>query len=198
VGKTNTTRRKVFTGCMAAAVSGMGGTARAAAPIFSPDAADAAGAGKERGTFWRTVHMQAEDGGTMSIVDLARPLVLVNLWAHWCPGCLMEFESMQRMSARLGDMADIVLVSHPSNWEADKVFARRHPLGFPLYTLPHDSSQSELDAAYGSSSPGSYSVPQSLVFGGFQRTLSWLADGPEKWDSPGIMDRMAALAKTAH
>lgn len=42
------------------------------------------------------------DGGTRSIADYRGKLVILNVWATWCPPCRKELPSLQRLQARLG------------------------------------------------------------------------------------------------
>ena len=187
--------------CTAGAMAGVLGihVARAAAPVFSgtpPTAVQAAEEARdaaEREAFWQHVPLRAQDGASLAPSALHRPVVLVNMWAHWCPGCLLEFASMRRMAAAMGDRLDVLLVSHPVNWVADQAFAARHPIGFPLYTFPSGTSQDTIDLAYAAESPGAYSVPQSLALAGRRRQLAWSVEGAEEWDSPAMLAKMDSL-----
>ncbi|MGH7556395.1 MAG: peroxiredoxin family protein [Gemmatimonadota bacterium] len=52
------------------------------------------------------------DGNRVSLNDLRGQVVLLNIWATWCPPCREEMPSMQRLHERLGpDGLRIVAVS---------------------------------------------------------------------------------------
>src|SRR5690348_11417263 len=70
-------------------------------------------------------------GGLHRLVELTRPLLLVDLWAAWCPGCVEELPAIDRLNTQLGpEMIDVVLISHEMNWREDMAFARKNRLPF--------------------------------------------------------------------
>ncbi|AVI51493.1 thiol-disulfide oxidoreductase [Pukyongia salina] len=51
------------------------------------------------------------DGGTKNFSDSHNKVCIVNLWATWCPPCVAELPSMQRLYNRYGDRVDFYFVS---------------------------------------------------------------------------------------
>lgn len=52
------------------------------------------------------------DGDTIALSDLRGEVVLLNIWATWCPPCVREMPSMQRLYETYGDQGlRIVAVS---------------------------------------------------------------------------------------
>ncbi|WP_405274915.1 TlpA family protein disulfide reductase [Gaopeijia maritima] len=89
------------------------------------------------------------DGERFTLGDLRGRPVFVNLWATWCPPCVAELASIDRLAAEVGDAATFLLVS-PEDERAVREFARRRQLGvrpvlestlvpeeFGLEALPH-------------------------------------------------------------
>ncbi|MBT8402212.1 MAG: TlpA family protein disulfide reductase, partial [Gemmatimonadetes bacterium] len=49
------------------------------------------------------------DGAPVSLADLDGKVVLLNVWATWCPPCRFEMPSMQRLHEAVDDEDFVVL-----------------------------------------------------------------------------------------
>ena len=69
-------------------------------------------------------------GGTLSLVDYRDQVVVLNVWASWCPPCRAEADDFQQASQELRDVAFVGLNvrDEPS---AAKAFVRTHDIGYP-------------------------------------------------------------------
>ena len=118
------------------------------------------------------------------LTELTRPLLLVNLWAAWCPGCLTEMPAMRSLATRLGpDAIDIVLLSHPMNWNADLAYARVAGLPFPHWRLSSRVPEAVVASAFHMQGDR-FGLPQSLVFAGRRRELVATYLGSRDWTAP--------------
>jgi thiol-disulfide isomerase/thioredoxin len=116
--------------------------------------------------------------------ELARPLLLVNLWASWCPGCLAEMPTLRALVSRLGPEAiDVVLLSHPMNWNSDRVYARKTGLPFLHWRLSSRVPEALVAGAFRVQGDR-FGLPQSLVFAGRRRQLMASYLGSRDWTSP--------------
>ena len=73
--------------------------------------------------------LPARGGGTFDLASHRGKLVLVNLWATWCPPCIEEMPSLANL-AGLVDPASmtVVAVTVDTSWApVDKLFAGRAP-----------------------------------------------------------------------
>jgi thiol-disulfide isomerase/thioredoxin len=116
--------------------------------------------------------------------ELTRPLLLVNLWAAWCPGCLTELPTMQALASRLGpDAIDIVLLSHAMNWDGDLAYLRETALRFRHWRLSNRVPEAIVAAAFRVQDER-FGLPQSLIFAGKRRepVASYL--GSRDWTAP--------------
>src|SRR5205085_6791889 len=64
-------------------------------------------------------------------------LVVVNFWATWCPPCVAEMPSLERMHRALGAEGLVVLgVSVDEDEGAVREFVARHGVSFPILRDP--------------------------------------------------------------
>jgi hypothetical protein len=117
--------------------------------------------------------------------ELTRPLLLVNLWAAWCAGCLEELPTIRALTAVLGpDAIDVVLLSHEMNWQGDQAYARKAGLPFRHWRLSAQAPGKVTAAAFRIEADR-FALPQSLVFAGRDRVLVRSEEGSQDWAAPG-------------
>ena len=104
-------------------------------------------------------------------------VVLVNFWATWCPPCLKEMPSMERLWKELGGKGLVMLAVNIGE-SADNVeyFGFSHNLTFPLLLDQNDSS-SRAWLVRG--------LPASYVLDSQGRIL-YQAIGERDWDDPNL------------
>ncbi|HTB44273.1 MAG TPA: TlpA disulfide reductase family protein [Acetobacteraceae bacterium] len=116
--------------------------------------------------------------------ELTRPLVLVNLWAAWCPGCLEELPTIHALAALLGsESIDVVLLSHAMNWHGDQSYMRSANLPFRHWRLSGQVPES-VEAAAFRMEADRFALPQSLVFAGRDRVVVRAQEGSLDWMAP--------------
>jgi peroxiredoxin len=76
------------------------------------------------------------DGKMVSLADYRGKVVLLNIWATWCPPCVEEMPSMEKLYQELKDEGfEILAVSvDASGAEAVTPFMKKHKLSFPALT----------------------------------------------------------------
>lgn len=127
----------------------------------------------------------AMKGGEVSLSDYRGRVVLVNVWATWCPPCREEMPSMQRLYEALeGEDFEILAVSVDAPLgQADAAgrpggdlaaFAHKFGLTFPILHNPSGDIQ-ELYQTTG--------VPESFIIGKDGLIYRKVA-GPTEWDLP--------------
>ena len=123
-------------------------------------------------------------GASHRLSELTRPLVLVNLWAAWCTGCLEELPTIRALAALLGpDAIDVVLLSHAMNWQGDQAYARRTAMPFRHWRLSAREPESVAAAAFRIEADR-FALPQTLVFAGRDRALVRSLEGSQDWAAP--------------
>ena len=98
-------------------------------------------------------------GGTLSLEELRGNVVLLNIWATWCPPCVKEMPSMQRVyEMHRDDGLEILAVAvddEPGVRQADgrieglvSEFVERFGLTFPVVVDPTGDTERAFDTEY--------------------------------------------------
>lgn len=116
------------------------------------------------------------DGKTLSLEELKGKVVVLNVWATWCPPCVKEMPSLDRLQALRGnDKFEVVTISIdrtnalPAKFFDDNDIENLQPW--------HD---------------GSYGIPGNLQLRGYPTTVIYnrhgrevaILEGEAEWDSP--------------
>ena len=122
---------------------------------------------------WSLVNQK---GNREKLSDYRGQVVLINFWATWCPPCVFEMPSLQRLYHQFeGKNFKVLAVAvDEGGWGAIGAFLKRVPVEFPLFW---DQTGAVADLYGVSRLPESYLIdPQGLVIKRFS--------GPVEWDSP--------------
>jgi len=79
--------------------------------------------------------VQSLDGQDFKMTETKGKVVFLNFWATWCPPCVAEMPSIQRLHEKLKD--DGIAFVCISNEEASKInqFVREKKFTFPIYAM---------------------------------------------------------------
>ena len=116
--------------------------------------------------------------GASHLADLRGKVVVLNFWASWCPPCLEETQSLNRLQQEIAAKGGVVLgVSVDEDAAAYDKFLQDNHVVFPTY---RDATKKSA-ADYGTSMyPETYLIDRE---GRFARKIV----GPQDWQSPEIM-----------
>jgi len=126
------------------------------------------------------------DGKSHSLHDYRGRVVLINFWGTWCPPCIREMPSLERLYQNLRDKNFIVLAVN--QWEdQDHVFAFMGQLDvFPTFPVLFDPD-SRVSEAFGVKG-----LPTSYVLDKQGRVI-YRAQGGREFDNPEIEHRIREL-----
>lgn len=127
------------------------------------------------------------NGRQVSLSEYRGKVVLVNIWATWCPPCVTEMPSMQRLYKRFKDQPfEILAISiDASGLEAVKPFMRELNLTFPALLDTAGSMRNVY---------GTKGVPESVIIDK-NGVVAKKIIGPVEWDSPQLIRIFDGLLK---
>ena len=118
---------------------------------------------------------QDPDGAPASLADFRGRPVLLNLWATWCPPCVAEMPTLDRLSPREGDRLQVLTVSQDLDGR-DKVeafFAKQGYRNLETWLDPKMALMTDLKAD---------TLPMTILYDARGREV-WRVVGMEDWES---------------
>jgi thiol-disulfide isomerase/thioredoxin len=122
--------------------------------------------------------------GASHLSDLRGKVVVLNFWASWCPPCLEETQSLNRLQQDIAPKGGVVLgLSVDEDKAAYEKFLTDNHVVFPTY---RDATK-KTAADFGTSMyPETYLIDRK---GRFARKIV----GPQDWQSPEVMGSIDVL-----
>ena len=119
------------------------------------------------------------DGKMVSLSDHRGHVVLVNVWATWCPPCVDEMPSMERLYKELkGENFEILAVSIDSlGTKAVAPFMKKYNLSFPALMDPGGTIKTLYQTT---------GVPESFIVNQDGILINKII-GPRDWAAPEII-----------
>lgn len=136
------------------------------------------------------------EGQPASLADFEGKVVLLNVWATWCPPCVYELPSMQRLhEAMEGEPFEIVAVSidaRPGEEDAagrpgGDIRAFADSLGL-TFTILHDP-EGKIQQTYRTTG-----VPETFLIGK-DGIINRKASGETAWDLPEVVSSIRRLVE---
>jgi len=125
-------------------------------------------------------------GGYVDLAKLRGRVVLVNFWASWCPPCLMEMPSMDRLAKVMGKYPFVLLAVNAGEspgWVRG-VLKQIQP-GYPVGL---DEDRRNMQAWGGMVMPTSYLVDKA-------GRIRYRVVGPMEWDTPEMIGIISSLMR---
>jgi peroxiredoxin len=119
------------------------------------------------------------DGKTVNLADYKGKVVLLNIWATWCPPCVEEMPSMEKLHQELKDKDfEILAVSiDVSGAKAVIPFMKKHKLSFSVLT----DTEGAIKSLYQTTG-----VPESFIIDK-QGIIAEKVIGPRDWVAPSTI-----------
>jgi peroxiredoxin len=125
------------------------------------------------------------EGRPAKLSDLRGKVVVLNFWATWCPPCVEEMPSLNRLHQKISAQGGMVLgISVDDNAQAYENFLREHQIAFPTYRDP----SKEISSSY-----GTFMYPETYIIDPRGRFAQKII-GPRDWDAPEMVGMIRNLA----
>ncbi len=127
-------------------------------------------------------------GGDADLASFGGRLVLVNFWATWCPPCVDEMPSLERLHRALGKDGLVVLgVSVDEDEAALKRFVAERGITFSVLRDP--GGRRAAQAYHTTGYPETFVIDSAGI-------LREIYVGPAQWDTPGALDHFRGLLES--
>ena len=134
------------------------------------------------------LHLSDLDGRTQDLAQLRGRVVLVNFWASWCPPCVHEMPSMQRLKERLAGRPFTILAVNMAETDKEvRAFLSKMKVDF---AVPMDRDGTVLK------SWKVFVFPTSFVLDA-EGNIRLGVFGEVEWDSPEVMEKLIGLLPAA-
>ena len=113
----------------------------------------------------------------LSLDNFKGKVVLINFWATWCPPCVQELPSIDRLQKKIGGdnfVAIAISLDRGGKKIAERMFKRLKLKNLSLYLDPTNASAQKLNIRV---------MPTTIVFDRTGRRLGKL-EGKIEWDEP--------------
>jgi peroxiredoxin len=127
------------------------------------------------------------DGKMVNLADYKGKVVLLNIWATWCPPCVEEMPSMEKLYQELKE-EDFVLLAASVDASGNEVvapFMKTHKLSFPALT----DTQGKLQDLYQTTG-----VPESFIIDE-NGIIAEKVIGPRNWATPEVISYFRNLSQ---
>jgi peroxiredoxin len=123
-------------------------------------------------------------GQRVRLSALRGKVVLVNLWATWCPPCLQEMPSMERLYTRLkGHDFEVLAVSQDEDASLVAPLVQKLAVSFPVLVDPERQVGERF---------GVWGYPESFVIDRNGYVVERVI-GPREWDTPAQVSALEVL-----
>ena len=123
-------------------------------------------------------NLPTDDGQTVTLTDFRGKIVILNFWATWCPPCVDEVPSLNRLALRYADKGLAVLgVSVDEDPDAYRSFLAKHQIVFQTVR----NSSRAVSERY-----GTFKLPESYIISRDGRLLNKVIGGTDWTDKEMI------------
>ncbi len=128
--------------------------------------------------------LKTMSGGSVNLADLSGKVVMVHFWATWCPPCVEEIPTLDRLYRQLmGKDFMMLAVSEDDDGAAVASFFQQNRLNLPVLM----DTGSEVARLY-----GTYKLPETYIVDR-QGVVRYKAIGPRDWTDPSSIQLLQSF-----
>ena len=126
-------------------------------------------------------------GKIVHLADYRGKFILLNFWATWCPPCVWEMPSLERLSQDLAEEGLVVLAVSidEGGWDTILSFQQKIPVSFQLLW----DETTDVAAEY-----GTFQLPETYLIGQGGTVLKKY-QGAREWDDAGLTQEIRSLIR---
>ncbi len=126
------------------------------------------------------------DGRQVHLADLAGKIVILHFWATWCPPCVEEMPTLNKIAAQLPSADFALLAASVDDGGAAAVssFMQRNRLSMPVFLDQNHSVSSRY---------GTFKFPETYLIGR-DGLVKYKIIGPRDWTDPETLNALKELA----
>ncbi|WP_439182913.1 TlpA family protein disulfide reductase [Carboxylicivirga taeanensis] len=128
-------------------------------------------------------HVESMDGELLELSSLKGKVIFINFWATWCPPCIAEMPSIQRLYDEYQDDMAFIIVSQESK-STLRNFIDQKGYTFPVYMLR--SRQPDVFS--------SRSIPASFLISPKGQVMM-KKQGAARWDGDNVKELIEKMLK---
>lgn len=133
------------------------------------------------------VELKTLDGATVKLSQYRGKVVVLNFWATWCPPCLAEMPSMEKLYLMFpaGDLVMLAVNTEEDGAEILPEFLKNHPHTFSVVLDPQANAQQTY---------GVFRFPESFIIGRDGKVVDKVI-GAIDWVDPKVVEFFQSLMK---
>jgi len=135
------------------------------------------------GEILRDEPMQGLTGKSSMLSEYQGKPLIINVWASYCPPCLAEMGSLERLKKRYGNNLNMIGISIDDYPSRANVFLSKAKTTFPHY-IDHELKLENM--------LGAQRIPLTLLIDAQGRVLHKVS-GSREWDSPIIIEAIGKM-----
>ena len=123
-------------------------------------------------------------GQTVSLGDLKGKVTVVNFWATWCPPCVEEIPSLNRLKQKMqGKPFELISINYAESSSLINDFLKRVNVEFPVLLDRKGTVSSQWNVI---AFPSTFVIgPDGLIHYGINAAIAW--------DDPVVIDKLTSL-----